>query len=228
MSDKKMILVVEDDVQMLGFNERKLRRAGYTVVTAQSIAEALEKFNENIFDLMVLDVMLPDGSGFDLCKKIRLTSDSPILFLTGKTQTEDKVTGLLGGGDYYMTKPYDFDELVAVVKTLLRRVEKNDSANIDVDIITYKDLTLNKLTLIASANNTDLLLTPKEFSLLMVLAKNIDNPICAKDLYENAFSVPFHDDIRTLWTHLSRLRKKLEANSDIIIQNDRSTGYSLY
>ncbi len=121
-STVKTILVVEDDTNLLLYNEKKLIRGGYQVYTAQTLDQARKVFMQHEIDLIVLDVMLPDGSGVDFCSEVKEKKDVIVLFLSGKVQIEDKITGLNSGGDYYLAKPYDFDELLAVVKSLLRRL----------------------------------------------------------------------------------------------------------
>ena len=111
--EKTIILVVEDETDVLRINARMLTRRGYTVYTAENCRQAYEKLTEPTPDLLILDIMLPDGSGYDICERFRSTSDHPVIFLTGKGETCDKVEGLGHGGDYYLTKPYDPDELLA-------------------------------------------------------------------------------------------------------------------
>ncbi|MDR1070314.1 MAG: response regulator, partial [Gracilibacteraceae bacterium] len=119
-----LILIVEDDEEMARLNGRLLTRKGYEVLLAFNAAEARARVREHRPDVFVLDVRLPDGDGFALCEEFRLESDAPVLFLTGKKAPGDKVEGLGSGGDYYLIKPYDRDEFVAVVQSLLRRAEQ--------------------------------------------------------------------------------------------------------
>ncbi len=230
MGDKIQILLVEDDINVSGFNERKLRRTGYDVLTAETLAEARHHLKDNRPDLIVLDVMLPDGSGFDLCTEIRKTMTVPVLFLTGKTQIADKIEGLNGGGDYYMTKPYDFDEFTAVVASLLRRAERPSTSQAPTgatESISQGSLVLDTVSNSAMVEGKDLLLTPKEFALLSLLVQNMGKSLTGEFLYEKVWNVPMASDGRALWAQLSRLRKKLEATAKIILHNDRNTGYYL-
>ena len=125
MSERKLsILIVEDDTEMARLNSRLLKRHGYDVYVACTAIEARALIQSVMPDLFVLDVALPDGNGLDLCKEFRENTDKPIMFLTGKTGVEDKITGLALGGDYYLTKPYDKDEFISVVRSLLSNVRK--------------------------------------------------------------------------------------------------------
>ena len=122
MNEKKsLILMVEDEEQVLNTNCRMLRRRGYDVRTAQTVSEACQQIEEQLPDLLILDIMLPDGNGLDICHHFRKRSMNPVLFLTGKSDIRDKVEGLQQGGDYYLTKPYNFDEFLAVIQMLLER-----------------------------------------------------------------------------------------------------------
>ena len=122
MNEKKsLILMVEDEEQVLNTNCRMLRRRGYDVRTAQTAAEACHQLEEQLPDLLILDIMLPDGNGLDICRRFREKTMNPVLFLTGKSNIRDRVEGLQQGGDYYLTKPYNFDEFLAVIQMLLER-----------------------------------------------------------------------------------------------------------
>ncbi len=221
VNTKKTILVVEDEPHLLQYNERKLTRGGFFVYTASTMKKARETIENQNIDLIVLDVMLPDGSGFDLCKEVKSVMDIPILFLTGKTQTHEKVMGLEGGGDYYMVKPYDFDELLAVVKSLLRRFDKTN-------IVSVGEILLDIEKLTATYRGEDLLLTPKEFNLLYVLSQHQTSPITAEELYAKCWSgMQEGYNSSLLWTQLSRLRKKLENEGLFYITNIRNKGYCI-
>ena len=125
MNEKKsLILMVEDEEQVLNTNCRMLRRRGYDVRTAQTAAEACHQLEEQLPDLLILDIMLPDGNGLDICRRFREKTMNPVLFLTGKSDIRDRVEGLQQGGDYYLTKPYNFDEFLAVIQMLLERQKR--------------------------------------------------------------------------------------------------------
>ena len=125
MNEKKsLILMVEDEEQMLNANCRMLRRHGYDVRTAQTVSEVYHQLEEQLPDLLILDIMLPDGNGLDICRHFREKTMNPVLFLSGKSDIRDKVEGLQQGGDYYLTKPYNFDEFLAVIQMLLERQKR--------------------------------------------------------------------------------------------------------
>mgnify|MGYP002311072803 FL=1 len=116
--------MVEDEEQVLNTNCRMLRRRGYDVRTAQTVSEACQQIEEQLPDLLILDIMLPDGNGLDICRRFREKTMNPVLFLTGKSDIRDRVEGLQQGGDYYLTKPYNFDEFLAVIQMLLERQKR--------------------------------------------------------------------------------------------------------
>ena len=116
--------MVEDEEQVLNTNYRMLRRRGYDVRTAQTVSEVCHQLEEQLPDLLILDIMLPDGNGLDICRHFREKTMNPVLFLTGKSDIRDKVEGLQQGGDYYLTKPYNFDEFLAVIQMLLERQKR--------------------------------------------------------------------------------------------------------
>ena len=132
MNEKKsLILMVEDEEQVLNTNCRMLRRRGYDVRIAQTAAEACHQLEEYLPDLLILDIMLPDGNGLDICRRFREKTMNPVLFLTGKGDVRDKVEGLQQGGDYYLTKPYNFDEFLAVIQMLLERQKRMEEKRVN-------------------------------------------------------------------------------------------------
>ena len=177
MSERQTILLVEDEKDVLMVNARLFARRGYDVRTAQSCTEAYQKLKETP-DLLILDIMLPDGSGYDICQAFRQNSDHPVIFLSGKGQIADKVQGLQQGGDYYLTKPYDTSELLAVVDMLLKRhlqaVQKRQQAS----VICKGSLVLEVDNSRALCDGRDAGLTAKEFSLLLMLVRNSAFPHC--------------------------------------------------
>lgn len=177
MNEKKsLILIVEDEEQVLNTNCRMLRRRGYDVRTAQTAAEACHQLEEQLPDLLILDIMLPDGNGLDICRRFREKTMNPVLFLTGKSDIRDRVEGLQQGGDYYLTKPYNFDEFLAVIQMLLER-QKRMEEKIKEKFQSSRQITIGSLRLDLSdghayLNNADTGLTRTEFSLLRLLAEN--------------------------------------------------------
>ena len=206
---KPTILIVEDEPEVLRINARMLKRRGYDVITAGTVEESYRLLSSVAPDMLILDIMLPDGSGYDICEKFRRTSDNPVMFLTGKNEISDKVEGLGRGGDYYLTKPYSFDELIAVAERLLERHFKA----VHSDFIQKGSLTLEISKNKAFVDGKDANLTVKEFALLLLLVKNENRIFSPKELYEAVWGVPSADDTRTIRFHIGNLKKKINTEN---------------
>ncbi len=217
MSEKR-ILLVEDNEQIMRGNERMLIRRRYEVVTALTLGEARKAVEAQMPDLIVLDIMLPDGSGLDFMGELRRYSKIPVLLLTGLTTNEDVVRGLTAGGDDYLAKPYDFGVLMARVEALLRRSEQIPEK------LTRDRLSLDVAAGVATLDGTDLLLTQKEFALLMIFTQNEERFISAEYLYEKVWKQPMLGDNQALKKTVFNLRKKIE-NSGWCIECSRGEGY---
>lgn len=225
---KATILIVEDEPEVLDINERMLKRHGYDVITASSVEESFQCLSSVTPDMLILDIMLPDGSGYDICRKFRLKSDNPIIFLTGKTQNSDKVEGLGYGADYYLTKPYSFDELLAVADRLLTRHFKTQEKYEGLKYITRSSLTLDLQKSKAYIKGRDVELTAKEFALLLLLMKNENKIFSPGKLYEAIWGVPSVKDTRTIRFHIRNLKKKIDTENadDYDIISIYGKGYS--
>lgn len=208
-----VILIVEDEPEVLSINARMMKRRGYDVITAMSFKESMEKLSECTPDMLILDIMLPDGSGCDICENFRKKSDNPVIFLTGKDEISDKVEGLDRGADYYLTKPYSFDELTAVTERLLSRhfkmVEKHNQLKLVEKGAVVLDISKNK----AFINGNDAELTAKEFALLLLLVKNENRVFSPGELYEAVWGMPSADDTRTIRFHIKNLKKKINSGN---------------
>lgn len=219
-----LILLVEDNEQILRGNERMLKRRGYQVLTAMTLREARERMSAPISggktspDAIVLDIMLPDGSGLDFMCELRRTSNIPVLLLTGLTAPEDVVRGLSDGGDDYLTKPYDFAVLLARIEALLRRAGRLP------DVITKGALRLDVVSGQALLHGNDLLLTQKDLALLLLFIQNEDTALSTEYLYEKVWKSPLGDDTQALKSAISRLRKKL-TGSGYTVFTQRCEGY---
>lgn len=163
-------------------------------------------------DLLILDIMLPDGSGYDICERFRSTSDHPVIFLTGKGETCDKVEGLGHGGDYYLTKPYDPDELLAVADMLIKRHLQTKKKREQLTRIVKGSLVLDIPKFKATVNGADAELTAKEFALLLLLVQSEDKEVPPHELYEKVWGTPSGEDIRTIRFHIKNLRRKIHAD----------------
>ncbi len=221
--EKAVILMVEDEPEVLRVNARLLKRHGYSVLTAENAQQAYEYLEKYIPDLLFLDIMLPDGSGYDICKRFREKSDHPVLFLTGKSASQDIVKGLQLGGDYYLTKPYNIDELLAVVGRLVERQQQNNG----LKTIRKGALVLDIQKFRATLNGKDVGLTGKEFALLLMLVRNEDKELTAQELYKTVWNESAENDIRTIRTHIGNLRKKIDADNsnDYDIISSYGKGY---
>jgi DNA-binding response OmpR family regulator len=228
MSERRpLIMVVEDDSLMAQVTAALLEEQGYHTLTAYTAAEAREMVKTNNPDLFVLDVMLPDGNGFDLCKEFREQTDEPVLFLTGKKETEDKVEGLSTGGDYYLTKPYEKDEFLAVVGSMLRRRMQTKKKIAEASVIKRGPLLLNIHDGKAFVNGRDAELTHKEFAVLLLLMENEDKELSYDAIYESIWLSPMYGDSGAVRQQISRIKKKLdeEDTDDFSILNASGKGY---
>lgn len=228
MDNKATILIVEDEAEILNINARMMKRRGYNVITAMSVEESLQCLSERIPDMLILDIMLPDGSGYDICEKFRRESDNPVIFLTGKNQLSDKVEGLGRGGDYYLTKPYSFDELLAVTQRLLTRHFNIKEKHKQLEKINKGPLTLELSTSKAFVNGRDAYLTVKEFALLLILMKNEGKILSPEELYEEVWGTQSANDTRTIRFHIKNLKKKINTENaeDYDIISIYGKGYS--
>jgi DNA-binding response OmpR family regulator len=205
-----------------------LKREGYDTLIAYTAAEAREAVKSVVPDLIILDVILPDGNGFELCKEFRKQTDKPVLFLTGKSETESKVTGLSTGGDYYLTKPYEYDEFLAVVNSMLRRERKTRKKIAEVTAIERGPLLLNIHDGKAFVGGRDAELSHKEFAILLMLMENEDRELTYETIYESVWKSPMYNDSSALRQQISRLKKKLdeENTDDFSILNTSKKGYT--
>lgn len=200
------ILIVEDEPEVLQINVRMMKRRGYCVMAADTAKAAYRCLEETTPDLLILDIMLPDGNGYEICEKFRLKSDNPVIFLTGKDEVHDKVEGLQRGGDYYIIKPYSFDELAAATKRQLTRhthAQRIEKGSLSLDLSQSK----------AFVGAADAGLTAKEFAILLLLVKNEDKVISPEKLYEKIWGAPSADDTRTIRFHMGNLKKKIGAQN---------------
>jgi len=212
---KPLIMIVEDDKETLQLNARMLQRRGYNILAAHNAEKARELAGEKNPELYILDIILPDGDGLSLCKELRQESDAPIIFLTGQKSTGDRIAGLSGGGDYYLTKPYSFDELIAVVERLLERTRHARKKVEEASAITRGTLTLQIPERVALISGRDVGLTPKEFAVLLLLVQNEDAELPSGRIYEHIWHTPMNNNSGALRVQIARLKKKLdEENTD--------------
>ena len=223
-----VILTVEDDVELAQFNARLLMRQGYAVLVAHTADEARAFASERAPDLLILDVQLPDGNGMELCAELRAGTDAPILFLTGMAGTSDKVAGLRTGGDYYLTKPYDKDEFLAVVNSLLRRASRTHERLTEAAMIEKGSLVLMLSDRKAFINERDAGLTPKEFAILALLVQNEGKELSYEQIYETVWGTQLNNNPSALRKQISRIKKKIDEENakDFAIFNEHGVGYT--
>lgn len=215
------ILIVEDDEDIVDVLRRTLRAEGYEVRTGMDGSSGLEIAAEFIPDLVVLDLGLPDMDGLDVCSRLREDGNVPILMLTARADTEDRVTGLDYGADDYLVKPFDRSELLARIRALLRRHPPHGSA-----LITAGDLRLNPDSQEAIRGEREIELTKREFELLEYLMRNQRLVISRERLLEEVWGYDPLDDTNTIDVFISNLRRKLEEDGEPrILHTKRGAGY---
>ena len=224
------ILVVEDDRNLLDTLKYNFRKEGYNVVAAVDGAEALDVARREKPDIIILDIMLPKLSGFEVCRILRKETNIPILMLTAKTDEVDKIVGLEIGADDYMTKPFSMRELLARVGAMLRRSKMTGmEAGPEQAILQIGDIKVDIARHNASKGTTKLDLTPKEFDLLAFLATNKGLVFSRDRLLEKVWGYDFAGDTRTVDVHIRWLRQKIETDPDNPrhLVTVRGTGYKL-
>lgn len=225
MQESKMqILVVDDEEQIVKVIELYLQKEGYQVHIASDGYQALEIFNRENIDFIVLDLMLPEISGEDVCKRIRLESQIPILMLTAKVEEWDRVNGLNIGADDYLVKPFSVKELVARIKAILRR---SSDRSIKAEIIEFNN---GKLTMDISKREVKkegklIDLTPTEFDILSIMAQNRGRVFSREELIEKVLGYDYEGYDRVIDTHIKNLRHKIEEKSQQFIKTVYRIGY---
>jgi DNA-binding response OmpR family regulator len=215
MSDAHSILVVEDETSISSFVAAYLRNAGYTVRTASSAKAALVDLAGEIPSLVILDLNLPDGDGVELCRRIRKSSDVPILMLTARDEDVDKIIGLEVGADDYMTKPFNPRELVARVKSVLRRASPERRRS-ETDELRHGVLVINSGKREVHVGDEEIRLAPKEFDLLWELLDHRGIVLTRDQLLERVWGYTFAGDTRTVDVHVRQIRRKLGDASPIV------------
>lgn len=201
------ILVVDDEGPMRQLVRIYLQNAGYSVVEAIDGPTALEQFEKDLPNLVVLDVMMPGMDGVETCQYMHgINPEIPILMLTARTTIEDKVTGLSCGADDYLTKPFDGRELVARVQALLRRVHSDEEQILTVDGV---GLRIDLAGHVVTVGETLLALTPKEFELLVLLARRPGRTFTREEILERVWTYEYEGEARTVDSHVKNLREKL-------------------
>jgi two-component system response regulator RegX3 len=222
------ILIVEDESSFSEALSFLLGKEGYEVAVAATGTDAIKQFSENGADLILLDLMIPEISGVEVCKSIRTTSLVPIIMLTAKDSEIDKVVGLELGADDYVTKPYSSRELIARIKAVLRRGSSEDVAP-ENGILTVAGIRLDVGKHQVTVNGTLISLPLKEFELLEFLMRNSGRVLTRTQLIDRIWGGDYYGDTKTLDVHIKRLRSKIEADpaNPVLIQTIRGLGYKL-
>ncbi|MBR3057361.1 MAG: response regulator transcription factor [Clostridiales bacterium] len=213
----KKVLVVDDDPNIVEVLRIYFDKDGFAVISCLSGDKALETFQTSQPDLVVLDLMLPGKDGYDICREIRKTSEVPIIMLTARTDTLDKVVGLELGADDYVQKPFEPKELLARVKAVLRRTEKRETTTTagndnpeKNEVISYDGFTVDMARYVVTVDGKEIDIPPKELELLFFLASHPNRVFTREQLLENVWGYDFYGESRTVDVHIKRIREKLE------------------
>lgn len=204
----KKILIVDDEFEMRQLLKIYLRQDNYQVDEAENGQEAYEKIKKNDYDLMILDVMMPIMDGWQTIEQVRKNSDIPIIMLTAKGTTQDKVTGFSTGADDYLVKPFDEAELLVRIKALLRRTSPKEA---EAEILKYEGIIVDLTEREAFFEEEKLSLTHTEFDLLSVFIKHRGNALSREQLVELIWGIDFTGEDRTVDAHIKNLREKLKT-----------------
>jgi two-component system alkaline phosphatase synthesis response regulator PhoP len=215
--DKTKILIIEDESAIADLLDYGLSNEGYLVKIAHNGADGLQLIESFQPDLLLLDWMLPDISGLEICKRVTANSNIPILMITAKSDITDKILGLEFGADDYITKPFDLREVVARIRTILRRVAQanRNAGEAEEKVIRFKEIEIVSQDRVVRKNGEIVELTPKEFDLLMTLYRYRGKIFTRSELLDSVWGYDYFGDTRTVDTHIQRLRKKLDV-SDLI------------
>ena len=221
--DMKNILLIEDNETIVLGLQYSLEQEGFRITSANNLADGIKKFKENTFDLVLLDISLPDGNGFDICKKIKNSKeDIPVIFLTAQDEETSVVLGLDLGADDYVVKPFRTRELISRINSVLRRYGKNEYKN----IIQYRNIKIDTISAKVYKDNKEIIFTSLEYKILVMLFSNQNKLITREQLLEKIWDIAgnFVND-NTLTVYIKRIREKLEDEN--IIKTVRGLGYRI-
>ena len=219
------ILVVDDEPSITELLSTALRYMGYEVDTARTGSAALDAAGANPPDLIVLDVMLPDIDGFEVCRRLRADGDFvPVIFLTAREGEGDRVTGFIRGGDDYVTKPFSLEELTLRIGALLRRTKQ---AERQTTRLRYRGLEMDEDRHQVWRDSSEVRLSPTEFRLLRYLLLNAERVLSKQQILDHVWQYDFNGDDNVVETYISYLRRKLDRDDDRLIQTVRGFGYTL-
>ena len=224
-SDPRRVLVVDDEPNIVDVIGMALRFQGFNVASAANGRDAIARVGDFKPDLMVLDVMLPDMEGFDVAERLGAQrAEVPIVFLTARDATEDKVRGLTTGGDDYVTKPFSLEELIARIRSILRRARLSEAGS---GRLVFEDVELDEDAHEVTRGGRFVELTATEYRLLRYFLLNPRRVLTRAQLLEHVWEYDFGGDARVLETYVSYLRKKLDVHGPPLIHTVRGVGYAL-
>ncbi|MBZ9689870.1 response regulator transcription factor [Clostridium estertheticum] len=224
------ILIVDDDEKIRNLISIYLENEGYKTIKVSNAIEALKILEEDTIDLIMLDIMMHEMNGIEACMKIREERHMPIIMVSAKSEEMDKIYGLSSGADDYITKPFNPMELIARVKSQLRRYKKyNKDAITDINIIEIGALTINTDTRMVCVGGCEIRLTPKEFDILELLARNKGIVFSVSKIYESVWKEDFLKSDNNVMVHITKIREKIEHNpkNPIYIKTVWGVGYKI-
>ena len=204
------ILIADDHRQITSILSEYAKKEGYTVSIANDGKEALSMFSKNTFDLVLLDVMMPEMDGFQVCREIRKTSTVPIIMVTARGEDFERIMGLDMGADDYIVKPFSPGEVMARIRAILRRISPDLKESQDKNILHYDNLTINIEEFTVLVENEPVSLTKKEIEILYTMAKNPNKLFTRDNLLNSLWGYDYFGDSRTVDSHIKRLRAKLD------------------
>lgn len=223
--EKKKILIVEDEQKIARFLELELKYEGYDVVIANNGRDGLEKGRQEDIDLIILDLMLPELSGIEVCRRLRQTSEVPIIMLTAKDDISDKVTGLDIGADDYMTKPFAVEELLARIRVLLKRIKNNNEKSAS-QYLEIGKLKLYKNNYKIEYDGENIELTKKEFELLEFMMMNKNIVLTRDKILDKVWGYDYFGDTNIIDVYIRYLRSKIDQKYNVnLIETVRGVGY---
>jgi two-component system OmpR family response regulator len=226
VSEQGRVLVVDDESSITELLSTALRYMGYDVATARDGAGALQLASATPPDVIVLDVMLPDMDGFEVCRRLRADGDFvPVIFLTARDAEDDRVTGFIRGGDDYVTKPFSLEELTLRIGALLRRTRA--TAERQPARLRYRDLEMDEDRHQVWRGGEEVRLSPTEFRLARYLLLNAERVVSKQQILDHVWQYDFNGEDNVVETYISYLRRKIDRGDDKLIQTVRGFGYTL-
>ncbi|MGI8214769.1 response regulator transcription factor [Bacillus thuringiensis] len=209
---KEKVLIVDDDIEIRKIVSIYLKNEGYEIIDASDAIEALETLRNTTIDLIILDIMLPKMDGIEACLKIREQYQMPIIFLSAKDEDIDKIQGLMSGAEDYITKPFNPLELMARIKSQLRRYRVYQTEEVKQFIHEIGHLKVDEETRQVFIRNEEVRLTPKEFDILSLLVRNKGKVFSVEKIYEMVWEDSFYKSDNTVMVHITKIREKIEEN----------------